>query len=578
MANFIAKIDSRTCHSRLPLFQVAALCSLSALIMLKQLVTPGFFSVQPEDALNYTGMAEQFTNALREGVFFPIWMPMNFGGYGTPTFILYSPLAYYLIALIELFTGSIIVSMNLVKFAAFSIGGAGIFLLAREFHSDRTAFLTAAFYLLLPFHVFQIYLVESFASGVSLAWFPFIILFLARYHRSGRCRHLVYAGACYAGLILSYLIHAYMFVFVMTAFVVLISIADKKPATVLAIPAVLLLGGVLSAVHLLPFMLERQFLNTDVLITKGLINFHYHFSGTFLFPDMSKTLAPYNFWHVYHDIYVLHVTIFCCLLLLVMLAHKKDETMPSHGDNNNVARFFLIAALITILLQFGISYFIWDNVPYFKYIHFPKRWLNITSFSVVMASASLFKRFELQSKLSIAYILLMTLVYGVFVILDYRYIEIAKAFPESELLPSKGISSTLEHLPRGVNPDKIDYDGRRVVIVTSRGKANTTISSWTSAERVIETLAEEPLAVRVRTFNFPGWTAYLDGERTPIREEKGTKAILVDVPRGKHMLKLVFEDTPVRFYGKIISAVSLMSILAFMMFDLFKYRKAPLHD
>jgi hypothetical protein len=41
-----------------------------------------------------------------------------------------------------------------------------------------------------------------------------------------------------------------------------------------------------------------------------------------------------------------------------------------------------------------------------------------------------------------------------------------------------------------------------------------------------------------------------------IKSEDGTKAILVDVPKGDHLLKLIFKDTPIRIIGKVLSVLS----------------------
>jgi len=114
------------------IFSTLSLLVISALIMLRQLTVPGYFSVQPYDIYNYSSMAAQFTGALHEGFIYPRWLPLNFWGYGSPTFILYSPLAYYLVAFFDLFCGSMISSMNLAKFIAFFLAGSGIFFLVKE--------------------------------------------------------------------------------------------------------------------------------------------------------------------------------------------------------------------------------------------------------------------------------------------------------------------------------------------------------------------------------------------------------------------------------------------------------------
>ena len=91
------------------------------------------------------------------------------------------------------------------------------------------------------------------------------------------------------------------------------------------------------------------------------------------------------------------------------------------------------------------------------------------------------------------------------------------------------------------------------------------VVSWKSVERVVDVKAEKPVVVRFRTFNFPGWSAYLDGARAEISEETDTRAIMVHVPPGNHRLELLFKDTPVRCYGKLISLVSFILLSTYLL-------------
>ena len=121
-------------------------------------------------------------------------------------------------------------------------------------------------------------------------------------------------------------------------------------------------------------------------------------------------------------------------------------------------------------------------------------------------------------------------------------------------------------LPASVDMDTIKNgsSGERVMIITGAGKA--TISEWKSAERIIDIEAHENLLLRIRTFDFPGWKAYMDGRQTKIMTEKGTGAILIRSEPGRHILELRFTDTPVRYYSKIISVASLFVITLLALF------------
>lgn len=71
---------------------------------------------------------------------------------------------------------------------------------------------------------------------------------------------------------------------------------------------------------------------------------------------------------------------------------------------------------------------------------------------------------------------------------------------------------------------------------------------------------ETSLSLRFSTFFYPGWEAGIDGKQCSIMIEKDTGSIVIEVPEGRHKIELSFRDTPVRYYGKVISVISLILI------------------
>src|SRR3990170_5841016 len=65
-----------------------------------------------QDILWHFVWSEQFHKALTEGVLYPRWVDTPFG-YGSPTFIFYAPLSFYVISLITILTKSSILSMKI---------------------------------------------------------------------------------------------------------------------------------------------------------------------------------------------------------------------------------------------------------------------------------------------------------------------------------------------------------------------------------------------------------------------------------------------------------------------------------
>ena len=201
----------------------------SAILMLRQLISTSYFSCHGEDTYAYVSWAWQFVESLKEGVIYPRWLPVTFWDYGSPTFLLLPPFAFYLVGFFNIFTGSVITAMNITKFLSLFLSGVGMFFLVREFYSEKIALLTGVTYIVFPYNIFQFYFAGTFASTVSFMWFAPIILFTYRYMRDRYYRYIVYAGLCYAGLILTHLINAYMFSFVLAAFIISLSIVRKRP-------------------------------------------------------------------------------------------------------------------------------------------------------------------------------------------------------------------------------------------------------------------------------------------------------------------------------------------------------------
>ena len=565
-------MDYEQKDSRSILISILVIFLISALVMFRQLLSKGYFSCHAEDTYAYVSWAWQFVEALKEGIIYPRWLPVNYWGYGGPMFILLPPLAFYLVAFFNMFTGSVIMAMNITKFMALFLSGVGMFFLVKEFYSEKVALFTAGFYAIFPYNIFQYYLVGTFASVVSFMWFAPIILFTYRYMKSNRYRDMLYSAICYAGLILTHLINAYMFTFVLGAFVIYMSIVTRRPKKLTGMFLIVLIGLLISSAYIMPVIFEKQFMNLKEFIGEGKgSGFLFDYHNFFILPDMTDKFSKGHLWNAYYDSFVFHVFIFCILVALSvsqMIRMKHFEVIKrAHYINT----FFIGTVLCTMFLLFGISSFIWETIPLFKYIQFAHRWLNITAFSVVFLSAVIALDQNSHHRMKIKHSLFIVLLCVMCFLLDFKYIMWANVLNEQDLLPVKSANWYREHLPVWVDIEKIDKreDINRTVDI-KEGVGKVDIVTWKSAERTMKIKALEPVTLRIRTFYFPGWKAYLDGVQMAIKTEKEVGAMIVNVPRGTHVLVLKFEDTPVRYYSKIISLVTMCVIVFIFLFPLKK--------
>ena len=65
---------------------------------------------------------------------------------------------------------------------------------------------------------------------------------------------------------------------------------------------------------------------------------------------------------------------------------------------------------------------------------------------------------------------------------------------------------------------------------------------------------------------FPGWRAYIDGEEVPIEPTQGQGRISFVIPAGRHVIRLQFEELPLRIAADVISAISLLVLLGIVVY------------
>jgi hypothetical protein len=100
------------------------------------------------------------------------------------------------------------------------------------------------------------------------------------------------------------------------------------------------------------------------------------------------------------------------------------------------------------------------------------------------------------------------------------------------------------------------------------GDGSVEVERWDPHERVLRVETRSPDRLSVRTFNFPGWTGFLDGEPVTLETGPALGEINVEVPRGTHRIELSFRDTPSRRIGGFISLAGLAVILLLLGFPL----------
>jgi hypothetical protein len=523
-----------------PYLEVGCLLLTSVLIVARQFTHPQFASCVIDDSILQMSWVKQFTQVLGEGVWSPRWLPESNGGYGSPVFVFYSPLVYYITAVFQWASGSIILSMKLVRGLGLFLSGVAMLAYASHFLERRAALAIAVVYIAIPFHVLDVSYWSLYAETWAWVWFPLILLFMNRIRSDqGATRSMLGLSLSYTALILTHLISAYMVGFVIGVFA-LTCWARKDPPVRIARILMGVLGGLaLSAFYLFPAFYERRFVRLEYSTLLP----EFDFRNTFLFFPNSDLICANPF-----QAKTIHMLQLICVVQGIWILSGVGLTMlrkPFLRLRQEVGFQAAIAALCLFLMT-SLSSLVWEWVPGLPQIQFSTRWLSIYSlagailvglgFQAYSACETRMTRFiavgHVTATFAAALASLLIILGGCFLTEKHSQMAAASIYNAPEYNP-KDMKLWKQRVIQPGDPPYSVLDG----------KASVSIDRWSAHDRDLNIRAEAPTRIKIRLLYYPGWTASCDGRPIPLLTDPDSGAIVLDIPTGFHRLRIRFEDT-----------------------------------
>jgi uncharacterized membrane protein len=130
--------------------------------------------------------AQTFYHSLINGEYYPSWAATPNYGYGDVSVRFYPPLAYFILSFFRFVSGNWYDASLLFFTFLYFLSGVGIYLWAREKLSENSALFGAIVYILLPYHVMQVYIGAVFSEFTAVAILPFCFLFITRVCERGK--------------------------------------------------------------------------------------------------------------------------------------------------------------------------------------------------------------------------------------------------------------------------------------------------------------------------------------------------------------------------------------------------------
>lgn len=488
----------------------------------------------------------EFYKTFIGGDLYPRWAPGLYYQYGIPLFNYVYPLPNYIASFLHLLGLSFIDSFKYSMVIASFVGALFFYLWARIFWGAIGGFVGAVLYTYTPYHFLDMYVRGSVGEVWALALMPAVLWAFTHVALSHKTKWGILGPIFLSLLIFSHNIQALLFCSFLIFYIVFLLLTNKVSAKVSQrVGLYLVLGVLLASLFWMPALFEKKYVEGLEI---------YPISENF--PEVYQLIFPS--WGTgfsgqldqnQMSFQIGIVNIFVAILSLVALyvIQKKNKKYF------HLALFFITSLFITVFLMLRFSHALWEVIPLLNYFQFPWRMLSLTM--LITSFLAGFVTYVFPKKSVVGFLIVISAV--LFTIeytrpAYYHYRDDQYYFSRSNFIDGTNSPGNLFNT---VWNKKVSSRPKELLEV--EGIAETLEISPTSL--VADVITSIDQQVIVNKSYFPGWTAYVDGRKTPIRNVNGTMG--VDSPKGAHRLRVQLELTPIQRTATFISIASFMVII-----------------
>ncbi|NMC35469.1 hypothetical protein GYA49_00320 [Candidatus Beckwithbacteria bacterium] len=489
------------------------------------------------------------TQALQASQFPVRYIDQLANGGGYLLFNFNSQLIYYTGAGLHLLGLTLFQVVKLLFLFAYLIGAVGMFLLVFKI-TDKNQWLAVLGSILfitstyLNYDLFHRGALAELSSFILLPWF-FWALFNLKAKQSKI--YFLMVSCFWAAIILAHTIIGLACSFCLGIFL-LLNLKNKNFIITCVLAGFFGIG--LAAYFFLPAIYEQQF-----TIYSQTEFGHTAYKAAFLEPLQLAGLTPSG-WGILPPLLGINLFIggfIACLVLGYKLMHNKYQ-----GDKQLV--IFAITTFLTSLFFISAqSQFLWDLIPYLRFMQFPYRFLTVTTVFAIILIILLAKNFK---STVLKYGLPLVLIVSVFLLhqdyfkpVGYNYASVYRAEGlcptttwQNEYLPIW----TKQCLPKVKKLALIDYGKQDMQITNLQSSPDQRLISFTKKGNAG--------TITIAKYYFPGWNVYIDETKTLIKASGKYGLITFSVDKGTQHIQVKFENSFVRDLGNIISLCSLVIV------------------
>jgi uncharacterized membrane protein len=530
--------------------------SLLFLVVLTAMLPIPFFGIPSGyDLTQHFQFAETYYHSMLTGDFFPGWSADTNFGFGDIGIRFYPPLAYYVLAFTRILTGNWFEASWLTFIFWMFLGAIGVYLTAKEWVPPTQAGLSAALYVVIPYHLSQIYQAFLYAEFAASAILPFCFLFTNRIFRRGKSIDVFWLSVSYALLILTHIPSTIVGSLSLAVFTIALVFTHKtfKPLIYLAVSFAL--GICAAAFHWVKILTEMNLVNhSNPRFSSG--NYDYQQS---LFPVyFSSPNLYFEKLSMIRDLTSTLTLIFLLPLIILFFASYKNKT-------NRYPKMFsgvLLTGLFACFMSSIFSSFLWKYVPLLSKIQFPFRWLSVVSIFGAIAFVTGINYFLWKN----GKINRTAFYFAIFFISGTMIYNISQIIIPFAPLDRKEFEKQISQLPNEPSFDcwwtiwskEQAFDNKEQVLAESR---EVKINVWKPENRQFVISSGTALNARLATFYYPHWHAEVNGNPVEIQKaDDGT--MLIPLENKQSSVKIFFQEPWLIKIGSILSILTWLGLFS----------------
>ncbi|OGY09759.1 MAG: hypothetical protein A2782_02890 [Candidatus Blackburnbacteria bacterium RIFCSPHIGHO2_01_FULL_43_15b] len=488
------------------------------------------------------------------------WTPDSGFGYGEPMFNFYTQVPFAIGEFFHLLGFQITDSVKILFILSLLLSALGMYLFANKLWRNKyAALVSSVIYVYAPYRAVDVWVRAALPEALAFVLFPFVTLFAWNLLQKKSLGNFAGFTFFLALLLLTHNLSFLMFSLFLGLWLGYKVVESKNYHGIPGFIGGGILALLLSAFYILPVIFESRYVNLSSTTT-GYFDFRAHFAtlnqllisrfwgyGASLFgpkDDLSLSVGQVQ--------WVLPLIALVCLLITRQKEKLKDVLV------------LVLIGWLALFLTHNKSTSIWESLKFMSYFQFPWRWLSIATFSFALASGAVVfvsRRFPLW--ISATVIVIIILVNFSFFKEDMWYNITDKDQFVGKKWEEQIASALGDYWP--VFASQLPTSSAPLQpVISGSSVGNQLVKKSNSVAYQLSLVS--PAEVQFPIVYFPGWHLFMGQKEYPVFPSGNLGLITAQLPSldGEKEVILRFANTPARTWGNIISMVTAVGIVLFV--------------